>query len=78
MFNPLLNDLSNLKDTELDTKIHELTKKYWISARNGNGMLGQQILVVLESYKEEMRKRQADQHKSFVEKQNKDLDDLIR
>jgi hypothetical protein len=78
MFNPLLTDLSNLKDNELDTKIHELTKKYWISARSGNGALGQQILVILESYKDEMRKRQSAQQRSFAEKQNTDLDDLIR
>lgn len=78
MFNPLLQDLSNLKDSEVDNKVHELTKKYWIAVRSGNGGLGQQILVVLESYKDEMRKRQAASQRALMEKQNKDLDDLIK
>ena len=78
MFNPLMPDLKDVKDQELENKLHELTKKYWIAARSGNGSLGQQILVALESYKDEMRRRQAEQTRSLMEKQNKDLDDLIK
>lgn len=78
MFNPLMPDLRDVKDQELETKLHELTKKYWISARGGNGALAQQILVALESYKDEMRRRQVEQQRSLMEKQNKDLDDLIK
>jgi hypothetical protein len=71
-------DLKEIKDQDLENKLHELTKKYWIAARGGNGHLGQQILVALESYKEEMRRRQVEQTRSLMEKQNKDLDDLIK
>ena len=71
-------DLREVKDQELENKLHELTKKYWIAARGGNGALSQQILVALESYKDEMRRRQVEQQRSLMEKQNKDLDDLIR
>jgi len=78
MFNPLVQDLSVFKDQEIDNKVHELTKKYWIAARSGNGGLSQQILVVLESYKDEMRRRQAASQKALLDKQNKDLDDLIK
>lgn len=78
MFNPLMPDLREVKDQELENKLHELTKKYWIAARSGNGALSQQILVALESYKDEMRRRQVEQQRSLMEKQNKDLDDLIR
>jgi len=78
MFNPLMPDLREVKDQELENKLHELTKKYWIAARGGNGGLAQQILVALESYKDEMRRRQVEQQRSLMEKQNKDLDDLIK
>lgn len=71
-------DLREVKDQELENKLHELTKKYWIAARGGNGGLAQQILVALESYKDEMRRRQVEQQRSLMEKQNKDLDDLIK
>ena len=71
-------DLKDIKDQDLENKLHELTKKYWIAARSGNGGLGQQILVALESYKDEMRRRQVEQTRSLMEKQNKDLDDLIK
>lgn len=78
MFNPLMPDLREIKDQELENKLHELTKKYWIAARSGNGALGQQILVALEAYKDEMRQRQINQQRALMEKQNKDLDDLIK
>lgn len=78
MFNPLMPDLREVKDQELENKLHELTKKYWIAARGGNGGLAQQILVALESYKDEMRRRQSEQQRALLEKQNKDWDDLIK
>ena len=78
MFNPLMPDLKEVKDQELENKLYELTKKYWIAARGGNGGLAQQILVALEAYKDEMRLRQANQQRAMLEKQNKDWDDLIK
>lgn len=78
MFNPLLPDLTQIKDQEIENKVHELTKKYWIAMKFGNGYLGQQILVSLEAYKQEMGRRQAEQQKALLSKQNKDLDDLIK
>lgn len=78
MFNPLMPDLKEVKDQELENKLHELTKKYWIAARGGNGALAQQILIALESYKDEMRRRQIEQQRSLMEKQSKDFDDLIK
>lgn len=78
MFNPLMPDLREVKDQEIEAKLHELTKKYWIAARSGNGGLAQQILVALESYKDEMRRRQVEQQRSLLEKQNKNFDELIK
>mgnify|MGYP003350246393 CR=1 FL=1 len=77
LFNPLLPDLSQIKDTELDNKINELTKKYFAAART-NGGLAQQVLVTLEAYRSEQQRRHYANQKALVEKQNKDLDDLIK
>jgi len=78
MFHPLLTDLESLKDSEIESKISELSKKYSISARNGNGALCDQIIVVLESYKSEMQRRFREKVKKVeVNNQEKDLDNLI-
>jgi hypothetical protein len=78
MFNPLLPDLSDIKDPDLDNKISELTRKYFIAVRGGNGGLGQQILVTLEAFKSEQQRRHISSQKALLDKQNKDLDDLIK
>jgi hypothetical protein len=76
MFNPLLPDLSTLKSEDVDNKITELMKKYSLAARFGQGMVCQQISVILEAYKDEQKKR----HHAATQKlinQNKNLDDFI-
>lgn len=77
MFNPLVDNLKPLKDLEIETKILELSKKYSIAARLGNGNVCQQILILLEQYKEEQRKRQKDSLESIAKRQDKDIDTLI-
>jgi hypothetical protein len=77
MFNPLLPDLSELKTTELENKISELSKKYWIAARSGNGALCEQILVVLESYKYELQSKNLAANKIPTKSGETGLDDLI-
>jgi hypothetical protein len=77
MFNPLLDDFSHLKDTELDEKITNLNKKYSIALRTGNGALANQIIVVLNSLREELLRRQAEASKRLLQRQDKDLDGLI-
>lgn len=57
MFHPIHDDLSDLKDKELDDKILELTKKYWAAARLGNPDLLTQLETFLIMYKEEQRAR---------------------
>jgi hypothetical protein len=78
MFNPLLPDLSQFKDQDIDNKISELTRKYFQAARSGQGGLGQQILVTLEAFKAEQQQRHAASSKALIDRQNKDLDDLIK
>jgi hypothetical protein len=77
MFHPLLNDVSKIKDPELEAKILDLGKKYHIALRLGQGSVAQQILLALDSYKDEMSKRQRTALDSTMTKKNKDLDNLI-
>jgi hypothetical protein len=76
MFNPLLSDLSKLKDQEIDNKITELMKKYTIAAKAGQRYACNQILLILDSYKTE----QLDRYQKNLKKSlnsNKNLDDYI-
>jgi hypothetical protein len=77
MFNPLLEDLTLIKDVELESRMVDLNKKYGIALRTGNGMLAQQVAVVIEAIREETLRRQREATKKLLQKQNKDLDDLI-
>ena len=72
MFNPLVDDLTTLSDTELDSKISELGRKYWQSR---NPQLQSQIASILEMYKQEAISRRS----KASQQQNGDnsLDSLI-
>ena len=72
---PLVHDLESLKDSELEGKISELTRKY---LSTHNFQLQQQIIMVLDSYKEELAKRQREAYAKMMETRNKDLDKLIK
>jgi hypothetical protein len=72
---PLVDGLENLKDSELDAKINDLTKKYFMTT---NFEVQRQIAVVLDSHKEELSKRRAKEWLKMSEKLNKNLDNLIK
>jgi hypothetical protein len=76
MFNPLLPDLSTLKNEDLDNKITELMQKYTVAARYGQGGVCNQIVVILESYRAEQQRRYVESTKKLMN-QNKNLDDFI-
>jgi hypothetical protein len=78
MFNPLIPDLSEIKTTDLEAKINELSKKYFIAARSGNGSLANQIVVALDMYKAELRVKHLAASQVAMQNGNKDLDDLIK
>jgi hypothetical protein len=78
MFHPLLPNLTEIKAPELEIKISELTKKYWISARSGNGYLCEQILVAIEAYKTELQNKNLAANRIVAKNGDKDLDDLIK
>lgn len=71
---PLIGDLTELKDSELDLKIQDLTKKYFQSY---NQELRNQIVAVLDTYKEEAAKRRAKSLQSMMDNRDKGLDKLI-
>jgi hypothetical protein len=77
MFHPLLPNIAELKDLDLENKITELGRKYTFAARSGNGDLCSQILLVLEEYKAEQQRRLMERSKVSIKNQDKDLDDLI-
>lgn len=71
---PLLSDLSNLKDNDLESKIQELTKKYFMT---NNVDLRMQVSIVLDDYKEELAKRRAKVWQDQFNNRDKGLDKLI-
>jgi len=77
MFHPLLPNTNDLKDADLELKIAELSKKYTIAAKSGNGGLCSQILLALGEYKAEQQRRFSSRNKVAVQNQDKDLDNLI-
>jgi hypothetical protein len=77
MFNPLLGNPADLKDAELEEKIIELSRKYSIAARTGMNQVIPQIIVVLNTYREEMAKRNQTALQGATKKNNGNLDDLI-
>ena len=54
---PLAPDLSELKDSEVEAKLNELTKKYFQAARLGNQDLLTQLSIFVNMYREEMSSR---------------------
>lgn len=74
MFHPFSQNLSDLKDNELEEKIQELTKKYYQASRLGKPELLTQIATFVTIYKDELSKRY---HQRTEHELNGDLDQLI-
>lgn len=77
MFHPLLPSLTEIKEADLEIKIADLSRKYQIAARSGDGGLCSQIIMALDEYKAELQRRMLDRSKVSLKNQDKDLDDLI-
>jgi hypothetical protein len=71
---PLVGDLAKLKDSEVESKINELTRRYFST---GNVDLQRQVAMVLDTYREELAKRQRIAYENMMKGRNKDLDKLI-
>ena len=71
---PFEGDLSQLKDNEVEAKLFELNRKYFVAARLGNHALLTQLATFVTIYKEEMNKRYLSRSKGQTDS---DLDQLI-
>jgi hypothetical protein len=72
---PLAVDCTGLKDNEVESKIQDLTRKYFITR---NPEVQRQIVTLLDYYKQEMAVRQSKMWQNQFENRNKDLDKLIK
>lgn len=73
MFHPFEQNLNELKDSELESKISELSRKYFQAQRLGNAQLLTQIETFITIYREEMKRRYLTQKTDL----DNDLDQLI-
>jgi hypothetical protein len=78
MFNPLLEDLTKVKDVDLENRVNELSRKYSIAARTGMNDVLPQIIIALTAYKQELSRRQLESLQKATKNSNKDLDGLIK
>jgi len=67
MLHPLSVDLSALKDSEVEEKLQELTRKYFAAQRLGKPELLTQLSTFVTIYKQELSRR-------YLEKTNSELD----
>jgi hypothetical protein len=74
MFNPLVDSFDQLTDTQIDERIQELGRKYWMTR---NPDVQGQIAVVLEMFKQEAASRRVKAFQKMQENGDNDLDNLI-
>ncbi len=75
MIHPLAEDFTNLKDSEIEERIHELSKKFYMSS---NPQVQRQISLFLDLYQEELRARRSRMWQQQYQNRDKDLDNLIK
>lgn len=74
MIHPLI-DLSAFKDNEIENKIQDLSKKYFM---HGSDQIKMQIVQLLDIYKNELHVRRSKIYEEqFAKTANKGLDSLI-
>jgi hypothetical protein len=74
MIHPFAEDLSALKENELEEKVQELTRKYYQASRLGKPELLTQIATFVTIYKDELSKRYRERTQAELDG---DLDQLI-
>lgn len=74
MFNPLAEDCRLLKDAEIEAKIQDLGRKYFMTQ---NSAVKQQISVLLNFYRNELSERRQKQLEQVYQKRDKNLDKLV-
>ena len=73
---PLTNDLSQLSDTELHKKHHDLVSRLTQAYRIGPSGIISQLQMILEDYKMEIQRRNQ-KIMDDMAKKGKDLSDII-
>lgn len=71
---PLADDFSSLKDVEIENRIQDLTKKYFMAT---NPSVKHQITMFLDLYRAELANRQSKIWQDQYQKRDTDLDSLI-
>lgn len=74
MFNPLVDSFSLLKDSEVEDKLLDLKRKYWLTQ---NPSVRDQIQVIMNMYAEEMHVRSAQNMQKSIDDRQSGLDNLI-
>lgn len=74
MFNPLVDDFSQLSDNEVEEKLQDLGKKYW---QTTNLQLRDQVATIYEMYRAEAAARRAKAYQRQADDNDNDLDSLI-
>jgi len=74
MFHPLQQDLSGLSDSEIESKLQELSRKYFAAQRMGSADLLTQVSTFVNIYRNELSRRYMTKNKGDLDK---DLDQLI-
>jgi len=72
---PLLSDLSELKDADLEQKIQNLSRKYFMTH---NVEVRHQMIMVLDSLKTELDHRRRNQLTKMMDTKDKTLDNLVK
>ena len=75
MFNPLIDNINDLNDMQVEEKVAELSKKYW-QTRNPEGQM--QIGTALNQFKEELYIRKQKEMNKPVDDGDNSLDKLIK
>jgi len=81
MLHPLQEDVTLLKDDELEEKIRDLSKKYLLASRYSNQSVLGQMQMLLTTYKEEQTRRLRKQYQETIsqakEEVETDLNELV-
>jgi hypothetical protein len=75
MFNPLIDNINDLNDMQVEEKVAELSKKYW---QTRNPEVQMQIGTALNQFKEELYIRKQKEANKPVDDGDNSLDKLIK
>jgi hypothetical protein len=74
MIHPLAEDFGQLKDPEIENRLQDLSKKYWMT---NNPQVRQQMSILIGLYREELSSRRQKVLNQQYQNRDKGLDKLI-